>query len=62
MADFTPPGSANQGQTTYGVLTNVQILAIASPSDGESAFSSDDFIPYTFLTPNWYSTGGGVLV
>ncbi len=49
------------GATTYGPLTNVQILALASPSDEENAFSTDDFIVYTFYQGSWYSTGGGVL-
>ena len=55
-------GGVSEGKTTYGPLTNVQILAIASPSDDETAFSTDDNITYTFFDGDWYSTVGGILV
>jgi len=60
------PAYGNQGGggggTTYGAMTNVQILAIASPSDDESVFSTTDLIVYNFFNGSWYSTGGGILV
>lgn len=59
-ADWVVVSSVNG--TTYGPLTNVQILAIASPSDEETAFSTDDSIVYFFYQGTWYSTGGGALV
>lgn len=54
-------GGGTSGGTTYGALTNAQILAISSPSNDESAFSTDDNIVYNFYNGSWYSTGGGVL-
>lgn len=57
-------GSGDQGVSTYGQITNAQILAIASPSAGESADSTDDFIRYIYFGTDmtWRSTGGGILV
>jgi len=65
MSGFRPPdfsGGGDDGGTTYGTLTNAQILAIASPSDDESAFSTDDLIVYVFFSGKWNSTAGGELV
>ena len=64
MSGFRPvtPGGSTVGVTTYGALSNANILAIVSPSDDETAFSTDDFIVYTFYSGSWYSTAGGVLV
>lgn len=60
---FDPNASGGgAGGATYGALTNVQILAIASPSDLENAFSTDDNVIYTFYMGSWYSPAGGVLV
>jgi len=67
MAGFKPfdPNSSGGGggssATTYGPLSNANILAIASPSDEETAFSTDDFIVYFFFSGDWYSTAGGIL-
>ena len=47
---------------SYGALSNVNILAIVDPVSLGHAFSTDDFITYTFYSPNWYSTTGGILV
>ena len=50
------------GMSTYGALDNVSILAIVTPLDTETAFSTDDLSTYTFYNGSWYSTVGGVLV
>jgi len=55
------PDDGRIGTSTYGALTNAQILALPSPSDTESAFSTDDLINYIFFNTSWYSTAGGVL-
>lgn len=54
-------GGGGGGGTTFGPLTNAQILAIPAPVDENTAFSTDDFIVYTYYNGSWYSTGGGVL-
>lgn len=66
MGGFRPviPGGGGGGAgggTTYGALTNAQILAIASPSDLENAFSTDDDVIYTYNSGSWYNPVGGVL-
>ena len=55
-------GVPSSGGTTYGPLSNVSILAIATPSDEDTTFSTDDYIVYTYYSGSWYSTGGGALV
>ena len=55
----TPGGGG--GGTTYGPLSNANILAVASPSDEETAFSTDDFVVYFFFSGDWYSPVGGIL-
>ena len=62
MSDFIDFTGSGRGLTTYGQLTNSEILALPSPSDGQSAFSTTDFIVYNFFDGSWYSTGGGILV
>lgn len=55
------PVKGDGGGTTYGALTNADILLIPSPNDLETAFSTDDLIIYTFYNNKWRSTGGGPL-
>lgn len=66
MSGFRPydPNSSggSSGGTTYGALTNTQILAIPSPSDLDNAFSTDDNVIYTFYSGFWYSPAGGILI
>lgn len=50
------------GTSTYGTLTNVQILALGSPLENETADSSDDHVRYTYISSAWYSPAGGLLV
>ena len=62
---FDPNGSGGGGgnfdRNDAGALTNAQILALVSPTQLTMAFSTDDFINYTFFNTSWYSTAGGVL-
>ena len=55
-------GGGTFNRVDAGALTNTQILALSSPAQLTMAFSTDDFINYTFFNSNWYSTGGGILV
>lgn len=55
-------GGSGGGGATFGALNNAGILAVGSPSDLDNAFSTDDFIIYTFYQGDWYSTAGGILV
>jgi len=55
-------GAENPGETTYGPLTNVQIDALSSPSDGQTAYSTDELTTYTFLSGAWTNSDAGVLI
>lgn len=50
------------GLSTYGTLTNSAILALATPSENETADSSDDFIRMVYIVGAWRTTLGGLLV
>lgn len=50
------------GLSTYGTLTNSAILALATPSENETADSSDDFIRMVYIAGAWRTTLGGLLV
>lgn len=54
-------GGGGGARTDYGALTNVQILATASPDELGQAFSTDDNVNYTFYMGSWYNDVGGVL-
>ena len=55
-------GTGGGGVSTYGTLTNAEILNLSSPSENETADSSDDFIRMVFIVGIWRTTGGGTLV
>ncbi len=54
-------GSTLSARVDYGALSNAEILAIVTPAELGVAFSTDDFINYTYYSGTWYTTGGGVL-
>jgi len=54
-------GGGGFDRVDAGALTNAQILALSSPVQLTMAFSTTDFINYTFFNTSWYSTAGGVL-
>ena len=56
-----PVGGGSSSAYTYGVRTNAQILAIPGPSNGETAWSSDDLTAFTYFNGSWYNAGQGVL-
>lgn len=55
-------GGGGTGESTFGTLTNAEILALVGVSENSTADSSDDNIRYTFISGAWRSTGGGLLV
>lgn len=59
---FRDPSSGGGGLSTYGTLTNAQILALPTPLENETADSSDDFIRMVFIVGAWRTTLGGLLV
>ena len=62
MAGYNPQAPASAQGTTYGALTNAQILALTGLSENDTTWSIDDNITYTYYSGSWYSTLGGVLV
>lgn len=52
---------SDQGTSTYGTLTNAQILALPSPQENETADSSDDNVRYVYISGAWYNPVGGLL-
>jgi len=55
-------GPSGSGRTDYGALTNAAILAISTPDELGTAYSTDDKVNYTFNGGSWYSPAGGALV
>ena len=60
MAGYYPlPPTAGSG-TTWGALTNTEILAL-SPEDNDTAWSTDDYVEYTYYQGTWFNPVGGAI-
>jgi len=45
----------------YGTMTNANILLISSPSEGDTADSSDDLTRCFYISGAWRNVAGGLL-
>ena len=54
--------SPSGGRADYGALANAQIVAIVNPPSLAQAFSTDDFVNYTYFGGTWYNDIGGEII